>query len=269
MDTNAFWQLVGNAAEHYESTLVPVIFIPWAEHLLTRAGLQPGHRVLDVACGTGIVARMAASQVGPQGHVAGVDLNGGMLAVARQQSQDARIEWIKADAARIPLENQSFDVVFCQQGLQFFPDRPSALAEFRRVLKGGGRAHVCVAADIAENPLIQSQAAAFDKHLGSEAANAIRAVCGLTDPKTLEGLFRDAGFAEASVERVSLTLTHPDGRAFVNGALAATPVAGAFAAMPQDKREAVVEDILAGFGACFDGGKLAFPHVSNVVSART
>ena len=136
------WQVSGNAPEAYEHSLVPTLFTPWAHDLIARAALRPGERVLDVACGTGIVARLAAAHVGIAGHVIGVDLNPGMLAVARAQTlttASARVEWRAGDANALPCDNATFDVVFCQQGLQFFPDKDRTLREMYRVLAPEGR----------------------------------------------------------------------------------------------------------------------------------
>jgi SAM-dependent methyltransferase len=119
----------GSAAEIYKRHMVPAIFGPWAEDLVACAAPQPGERVLDVACGTGVVARLVAQRVGPAGQVVGLDLNPGMLTVARAlpPSQGAMIAWREGNASAIPLADAAFDLVLCQQGLQFFPDRPAAL----------------------------------------------------------------------------------------------------------------------------------------------
>ena len=125
----------------YERVMVPAVFGPWAKILLDTVALPAGTRVLDVACGTGIVTRLAASQVGSTGRVVGLDINGGMLAVARAQPQPAgaQIEWQQGDATRLPFPDAEFGNVLCQQGLQYMPDRPAALREMKRVLASGGR----------------------------------------------------------------------------------------------------------------------------------
>jgi ubiquinone/menaquinone biosynthesis C-methylase UbiE len=135
------WQLEGGVPRSYERFLVPALFGPLAERLVRLAAPGPGEPVLDVACGTGIVARRAAASVGPDGAVAGVDLNAGMLEVAGEAAADVRppIDWRAVDAADLPFADGAFDIVFCQQGLQFFPDRTAALREMRRVLVPSGR----------------------------------------------------------------------------------------------------------------------------------
>src|SRR3712207_3990859 len=134
------WQLEGSAAELYERHLVPAITSLWAADLVERAAPQPGERVLDVACGTGIVARRAAERMG-SGRVVGLDINPGMLAVARAlpPGSGPAIEWHEGSVLDMPFPEGSFDVCLCQLGLQFFPDRAAALREMRRVLRTGGR----------------------------------------------------------------------------------------------------------------------------------
>ena len=125
----------------YEHYFVPTIFGPWARVLLKHAAPQPGERVLDLACGTGVVARQVAPLVGSGGSVAALDLRPGMLAVARSRPAPAGavIGWQEGQADALPFADGSFDLVLCQQGLQFFPDRLAALREVRRVLCPGGR----------------------------------------------------------------------------------------------------------------------------------
>ena len=266
MAGNTEWQVSGDVAQRYELILVPVIFIPWAEHLLQRAVLRRGEDLLDVACGTGIVARMATETLGADARIAGADINRDMLAVAAAIAPE--IEWVEASALSLPFADRSFDAVICQQGLQFFPDKVAALKEFRRVLRPEGRAVLCVARELEVNPLMASQVAALSRHLGDEAADAIRAVCALSDRAELERLFAEAGFVTVEIKSVSLTLRHPDGRSFAENALTATPAAAAFAALDDAAREALVADFLEGFGEGYDGKALTFPHVSHVIVAR-
>ena len=105
------WQVVGSAPENYERYLVPAIFVPWANDLVDLAGLRSAERVLDVACGTGIVARLAAERI-PGGRVVGLELNAGMIAVARLLAPE--IEWQEGNALEISAPDGSFDVVICQ-----------------------------------------------------------------------------------------------------------------------------------------------------------
>lgn len=128
----------GTGPELYQRFMVGAIFRPWAEDFLALAELRSDVRVLDVACGTGAVTRVVAGRVGGPGHVVGLDLSPGMLAVARASSEPG-IEWREGNAMAMPFPDGYFDLVLCHQGLQFMPDRLAALREMRRVLVAGGR----------------------------------------------------------------------------------------------------------------------------------
>jgi ubiquinone/menaquinone biosynthesis C-methylase UbiE len=126
------------------------LFAQWAPALVDAAGVQPGHSVLDVACGTGILARIAADRVGPSGTVSGVDLNQGMLTVARRLRPD--LDWRQGDVADLPFADGSFDVVACQSALMFFPDATGALREMGRVCRPAGTVAVQVYRSLDDQP---------------------------------------------------------------------------------------------------------------------
>jgi SAM-dependent methyltransferase len=164
------WQVAGSAPEVYERELVPAVFGEWAPIVVELAHPRPGERVVDVACGTGIVARIAAARVGPTGVVVGVDLNLGMLSVARSvmltdSRSAAPIQWQEASADKLPFPGESFDIVYCQLGLQFFADRPAALREMRRVLGPEGRLALMVWRGIHESPGFAVLAASLEEHV--------------------------------------------------------------------------------------------------------
>ena len=135
-DASESFQITAEAAELYEAAFVPSFFAQWAPVLCELAGVEAGDRVLDVACGTGIVARTAAERTGPAGRVVGLDLNEAMLDVARRVGPD--LDWRQGDAASLPFPDRGFDVVLCQMALMFFPDRLAAVGEMARVVTGGG-----------------------------------------------------------------------------------------------------------------------------------
>ena len=166
MSAHEHWQMDASAPELYERYLVPAITSVWADDLLDRIGLERAESVLDVACGTGVVARLA-EQRGHVGRLVGIDLNVAMLAIARQNS--ASIEWIEGSALDLPLDSNSFDVVVCQLGLQFFPDRPQALKEMARVLRRGGRAGLSVYSAIERTPAEHAFVKALEKFLGAKS----------------------------------------------------------------------------------------------------
>jgi SAM-dependent methyltransferase len=118
--------VTGTPGELYEQHMIPAIFARWAPDLVEAVGLRPGERVLDVACGTGIVTRLLPDRVGPTGRVVGLDINPGMLAAARTAAPQALIEWLEGNVLGMPLPDAAFDAVVCQQGFQFFPDKLAA-----------------------------------------------------------------------------------------------------------------------------------------------
>ncbi len=135
-----------NPAEAYERFIAQNIFVPWTADLLTRAAVENGSRVLDLACGTGIAARQIAPLLGSQGKLTGLDISPAMLAIARSlmPADGPNVEWHEGSGTEMPFPDASFDLVVCQQGLQFFPDRQLGMNEIYRVLAPGGRAVVSV-----------------------------------------------------------------------------------------------------------------------------
>lgn len=257
-------------ADRYQSVLVPVIFEPWARELIRRAEPQAGEHILDLACGTGIVTRQVAKLASNPGSLTGVDHSGEMLAVARSLAAEAGLNavWIEAEAGELPFDENQFDLAFCQQALQFFPDRLAALSELRRVLKPGGRVACCVQQGLEVNPMLKAQAAALDAHVGETAGDAVRAICGLPDGDEIRRLFEDAGFQNVEVQSTTLTLHHPDARAFAEGAMGGMHTGDKLSGLADGTVESAVEAFLVGLGDCLDGTAMRFPHVSNVIIAR-
>lgn len=180
------YHLVGTAPELHQRYLAPAVTSLWAADLVAAADPQSGERVLDVACGASVVARLAATRVGA-GRVTGLDLNAGMLAVARSLPaiDGAQIEWRVGSALAPPFPDATFDLAFCQFGLMFFADRPAALREMRRVLTPGGRLALNVYGPIARNPAALALADALDRLLGRQASAPKRAKHALADPEEL------------------------------------------------------------------------------------
>jgi ubiquinone/menaquinone biosynthesis C-methylase UbiE len=261
------WHLSGDAAELYERYPVRYILGPWASALVARAGLKHGESVLDVACGTGVIARLAAEAVAPTGRVTGLDLNAGMLAVARSlpAPRGAPITWIEGSAAAMKLPNAAFDVVFCQQGLQFFPDRLTALREMRRVLIPSGRALLSVWTGM--NVYHAAVTEALSQHVGAEVAARVAASRVVPDADELRGLVLGAGFRDVAIEACRMNIQLPAVDRFVLLHLAATPVAGAVSALSADTRAAIAEHVRGALRAYADGEGVTVPDQSNVVTA--
>lgn len=179
-------QVADTAAEIYERFFVPALFGAWPPILLDRAGVGVGHQVLDIGCGTGIVARTAADRVGPTGSVVGLDLNPGMLAVASAAAPD--LEWHEGRAEDLPFEADRFDRVVSQFALMFFDDRATALAEMGRVTRPGAPVTVATWAALELTPGYAAMASLLERLFGIEAANAVRTPYVLGDPAEVEAL---------------------------------------------------------------------------------
>jgi SAM-dependent methyltransferase len=191
------WQLAHDAAVAYEKDFVPAIFAQWPPVLAEVAGIKLGDRVLDVACGTGILAREAADRVGPTGRVTGLDLNEAMLAVARRLR--AEIDWRHGDAGKLPFEDGAFDVVVSQFALMFFPDQVAALREMWRVLAPRGRLAVAVCAPMARTKGYSALADILRREAGDRAAAMVEGYFAIGDEAALQPLCKAAGIAGASV----------------------------------------------------------------------
>jgi trans-aconitate methyltransferase len=184
-------------AEVYEAEFVPALFRPFSNAVADAAGVGPGQRVLDVACGTGALARTVAERVGTAGRVLGLDANPEMLAVARRL--DRSIEWIDGRAEALPLPDASVDAAVSQFGLMFFDDRVAALREMARVLKPGGRLAVAVCDAVERSPGYGALATLLHDLFGARVADAFRAPFAIGDASLLAGLAQQAGLAQAQV----------------------------------------------------------------------
>jgi SAM-dependent methyltransferase len=200
-------------AKAYEALFVPALFQPWAPRVATVAKIKPGQRVLDVACGTGVLAREAAVRTGARGYVAGLDPDPGMLSVARQLAPD--IGWHAGTAESLPFPDNSFDVIVSQFGLMFFTDRQQALQEMHRVLVPGGQLAIAVWDSLDNNPAYSAAVAMLDRIAGPEAANALRAPFVLGNTTMLTGLFDGLGYNAVAISTEPGKARFPSVRAMV------------------------------------------------------
>lgn len=262
------WNFNTNQAESYEAYLVPTIFVPFTEALISSAGLRSGERVLDVACGTGIVSRMAAPIVGNSRSVVGLDIDRGMLEVARSAStaQAGVIQWVQGDVASMPLENASFDVVLCQAALQFFPDRQAALREIGRVLASTGRLILSCFCAIERNPAFDALASALQRYVGSEAAAMRHAIFAVGKLEELLGMLNKAGFNDNHPSLLRTTVQFPSPEDFLIRQIASQSP-WLISQLDQATRVALVDEIDSSLADFVDGDGLAFPMEAHVVEA--
>lgn len=273
MSDRGQWQVAGNAAETYERALTPAVFAAWAPLVVALGDPRSGERVLDVACGTGVVTRLVAQRVGQTGKVVGLDLNPGMLAVAAATAASepltsASITWQEASATRMPFPDGAFDVAYCQLGLQFFPDRPAALREMHRVLVSGGRLGLMVWRGIEHSPGFDILAAALARHVGSVAAGIMRAPFALAEAEELRELMAAAGFRDITIRPVAGTVRFPSVARFVQDYVAGSPLAGHVAKVSDEARAALVGEVGDALRSHLAGGALAFPIEAHLASAR-
>lgn len=261
------WQLGDSGPEAYERYLVPELFAPWAERLVERADLRPNDRVLDVGCGTGIVARRAARRIGDDGSVVGIDLNKGMLDVARATSSERQpaIEWRQGDATDLHFAEGSFDVVFCQQVLQFVPEPKAALREMHRVLAPGGRLVMGVLRSLESNHAYAVLADSLAEHVSDEAAAMMRSPFPVWDATDLRSLVQEAGFLEVVITFDIRSLRYPSAEEFLRREAASSPLAGPLGSMSPSVRTALLADLESGLETYTDDRGVVFPIETHLV----
>lgn len=186
-------------AQVYDECFVPALFEQWGNVVAEAAGVGPGQEVLDVACGTGVLARAAAERVGRKGAVTGLDPNPDMLAVAR--TRDARIEWVDGYAESLPFTAARFDRVVSQFGFMFFADQPQALREMLRVLRPGGRMAVAVCDALDHSPGYAVFAELLQRLFGHDVAEPFRAPFSAGDARRLTTMCEQAGGGQVKVAR--------------------------------------------------------------------
>ena len=257
MTTVSYREFTGTAAENYERHFVPAIGGPVAELTLEVAALRQGERVLDVACGTGVVARRAADAVGPTGAVTGLDLAADMIHVARTVPAPAEplIEWHVGDAASLPFPDAAYDVVVCQMGLMFMADQTAAVAEMRRVLAPGGRAVVVTPGAI--QPPFEIMERAIVEHIDANLGGFVRLVFSMHDPEALAALLRHAGLDDVTTSVTTVDLRLPAPREFLWQYINLTPMGPIVAAAPEQAKAALERDVLEGWAPFVTDGRVA------------
>ena len=265
MQVNASEEEIAAAAA-YEDLHVPALFMQWAPRVVAAAQIRSGDRVLDVACGTGVLAREARLHVGENGFVAGIDATPGMLAVANRLAPT--IEWREGLAESLPYESESFDAVISQFGLMFFQDRAAALTEMYRVLRPGGQVAVAVWESLENSEAYPTEVALLERLAGQRAADALRAPFVLGDKSELTQMFEHAGFTSVDVATHHGTARFPGIRTMVEADLRGwLPVMGVL--LTEEEIDSILnaaEDALSQYVT--PDGTVQFDSPAHIVTGR-
>jgi len=268
MTSASFSNFTGTGAENYQRYFVPAIATPASGDLLRTADLALGERVLDVACGTGLIARLVAQQVGPTGSVTGVDIAPDMIDVARTipSPADLDVEWQVGDATSLDLTDHSYDVVLCQMGLMFMADRPAALAEMRRVLAPGGRLVISTPGTIHRTFELMEQA--IVDHISPELGGFVRAVFSMHDPDAVATLLRDAAFDDVSSTVSTVTLRLPAPAEFLWQYVNLTPMGPFVSQATEAARSAMERQVVDGWQPYVVDGKTLLDQPMVIATGR-
>jgi ubiquinone/menaquinone biosynthesis C-methylase UbiE len=257
------WQLSGDAPTAY-TRFAYKIMEPWTDDLILSGRCRDGDRVLDVACGPGLVASRVNLVSRKLCTVTGIDLNEGMLNVARS---NPHVTWQQGSATALPFDPDSFDVVLCQQGLQFFPDRSTAMMEMARVLVPGGRIALNVWGRLERQPFHAEVISAIGLFIGPEAQATFDAAFSLNTAEELHHLARSAGLRNSHVRFEHRTMRFPVPAKLIAGFVAGTPVSTQYLAMPDDRKQAFMTHVIKQLDSYVDDDGLAVPMENHFLTA--
>ncbi|MEO9572864.1 MAG: class I SAM-dependent methyltransferase [Tateyamaria sp.] len=265
MSESVFRDLL-DAGRGYESMSVPSVFATWTKHLIKGAEVQQGSQVMDIACGTGVLARDALAEVAPSGRVVGVDPAPGMLAAAREV--EPAIDWIQCSAENLKAKDAAFDCVVCQFGMMFFSDRPKAIREMLRVLKPGGKLAIAVWDRVERSPGYERVISVFQKEVGTAAANALSLPYSLGDETIVTAELEAGGFTNVELETICETARFPSSRKMLEADLRSwLPLFGI------NLSEAKINKVLAASDATLSkyivpSGEVILPTSAHIFTAR-
>jgi len=250
----------------YEKVMVPAVFAPFANVLIDLARPKPGENVLDAACGTGVVARTVARRLGGKGRIVGLDFDPLMLEVARSLAPE--LEWHQGNLEKPPFGDQSFDLVLCQQGLQFLPDRGAVLREMHRVLRPGGRVTLAIWSDLAKSPGQAALFQALGQSLGKDMSKP--PPWSLTDPAEIEALVAAAGFVNVAITTITMSARFPSARRFVETVIEGSSklTRQLLAQIPADRKTAMIDEVAGQLHGYETAAGLELPHESHLVVGK-
>ncbi|KUH99838.1 hypothetical protein AU190_10090 [Mycolicibacterium acapulense] len=255
-------------AENYATNFVPLIPAPLAADLIEEAAPESGEYVVDIACGTGVVTRLAAERVGHTGKVVGVDLSSEMLEVASATSapSGAVIEWREGSAEALPIVDESYDLALCQLGLMFFPNRAAAVSEMWRVLSPGGRVAINVPGG-AMPQMFEIMVDALGRHINPDLPGFLQAVFSVSENE-LHQLLEGAHFQDVTVKTMTKTLRLPLPAEFLWQYLQVTPIAGVVLGADDGRRQELEDDVVAQWQDFVDHGDLVVDLPVAIATAR-
>jgi SAM-dependent methyltransferase len=259
----------GSIPRHYDRYLGPLLFEPYAADLAGRLHLSPGAKVLELACGTGIVTRHLLKRLPATGQLVATDLSDAMLAFARGRTPaDPRLEWRQADAAALPFHDRSFNTVVCQFGIMFFPDKPTAAREVRRVLVPGGLFIFSVWDSSEHNVLGRIIDGTIRGFFPTDPPDFTRIPFSYADPDVIRGLLTAADFTDLAVEEVSMRGESPSALEAAMGFILGNPIATAIRERGTVAPEKVIQAAAAALAAECGDRPLRVPMRALMVSAR-
>ncbi len=262
------YQLKGNAAQLYEQNNVPGLLRAQAGAMFDQVSLQEGDRMLDVACGTGIVTRVAVERCSRLASIVGLDFNAGMLEVAQANmpKTDTPVEWQEGDMCALPFPDNAFDIVLCQQGIQFAPDKLAALRHIRRVLAPGGR----LAFTVWSQPLPISGvlADAVGRYVNDEARTNILLPFAWSDPEVMRELVDEAGFQAIQIEIIESPMQWPSREDEMADYVAVNAARTPFTREITEARTVIIEEMRAALEPYLEGDEFVMPARSHLVQAR-
>jgi SAM-dependent methyltransferase len=254
------------AGRGYEELFVPALFAPWTKHLIKKAGVCEGSQVLDIACGTGVLARDALLCVGTSGRVVGVDPAPGMIGAAKEL--ECNINWVLGSAEALTFGDEAFDCVMSQFGMMFFQDREAAVREMFRVLRPGGKLAIAVWNSVEENRAYGDIIAVLQEQVGTSAADALRLPYSLGNHGEVTSLLEISGFSNINVETKLETARFPSSRHMVEAELR-----GWLPLFDIHLEESKIKEVLAESDRTLSkyrvaSGEAEFPTSAHVISAH-
>ncbi len=265
MDQDVSEELI-EAGRGYESFFVPALFEAWTKHLVDGAGIREGSHVLDVACGTGVLARNALALAGANGRVVGADPAQGMLAAAKEI--EPGIEWILCSAEALDVDDETFDCVVSQFGMMFFQDRQESADEMFRVMKPGGSLAIAVWRSVEHNPAYADIISVLEEQVGTAAADASRLPFSLGDAGKVTAVLEGSGFTDITIEAKTEPARFPSSRQMVEAELRGwLPLFEIFLSENKIDEVLIESDKTLGKYAG-PSGEAVFPTAAHVFTAR-